>query len=147
MEKKNQLRKKRGAHPRDAKRRSVGRRPEASVSPTSGDLIKAAMKKKENVVTLARKGPALRPADLNGKSSNSPNGASRHLQGGQATAELEQAIQRYVDLYDFAPIGYVSFSRDGRIEEINLVATQLLGGPRARWIGRPFAMCVTRDDT
>jgi PAS domain S-box-containing protein len=56
--------------------------------------------------------------------------------------ELEAAIQRFVDLYDFAPIAYVSFDRAGRIEEANLVATELLGDPRDRLIGRPFAFYV-----
>src|SRR5437868_75341 len=147
MEKKNKLRKKRAAHARDVRRRAVCRRPEASGFPTSGDLIKAAMKKKENVVALARREPALLPAGINSNGNDSSNGASSESATGPGRIELEQAIQRYVDLYDFAPIGYVSFSRDGRIEEINLVATQLLGGTRARWIGRPFAMCVARDDT
>ena len=53
--------------------------------------------------------------------------------------ELEAAVQRYVDLYDFAPIAYVSFDRAGRIEEANLAATELLGEPRDRLIGRPLA--------
>ena len=30
------------------------------------------------------------------------------------------------DLYDFAPIAYVSFDRSGRIEEANLIASELL---------------------
>src|SRR6266702_4690867 len=56
--------------------------------------------------------------------------------------ELESAIQRYVDLYDFAPIAYVSFDRAGRIEEANLAATELLSEPRDLLIGRPFAFYV-----
>jgi PAS domain S-box-containing protein len=60
--------------------------------------------------------------------------------------ELEAAIQRYVDLFEFAPIPYVSFDRVGRIEEINLAAVQLLGGSRARLIGEPFALHVTKND-
>src|SRR5438034_4521727 len=56
--------------------------------------------------------------------------------------ELEAAIQRFVDLYAFAPIAYVSFDRAGRIEEANLAATELLGDPRDRLIGRPFAFYV-----
>src|SRR5438094_2785870 len=56
--------------------------------------------------------------------------------------ELEAAIQRFIDLYDFAPIAYVSFDRAGRIEEANLVATELLGDPRDLLIGRPFAFYV-----
>src|SRR5436309_6704764 len=57
-------------------------------------------------------------------------------------SELESAIQRYVDLYDFAPIAYISFDRAGRIEEANLAATELLGEPRDRLIGRPLAFYV-----
>jgi PAS domain S-box-containing protein len=60
--------------------------------------------------------------------------------------ELEAAIQRYVDLFEFAPIPYVSFDRVGRIEEINLAAVQLLGGSRGRLIGEPFALHVTKND-
>src|SRR5436190_3817967 len=60
--------------------------------------------------------------------------------------ELEAATQRFVDLYDFAPIAYVSFGRAGRIEEANLMATELLGEPRDRLIGRPFAFYVADLD-
>jgi PAS domain S-box-containing protein len=60
--------------------------------------------------------------------------------------ELEAAIQRFVDLYDFAPIAYVSFDRAGRIEEANLAATELLGQPRDLLIGRPFAFYVADLD-
>src|SRR5512132_2665370 len=60
--------------------------------------------------------------------------------------ELEAAIQRYVDLFEFAPIAYVSFDRVGRIEEINLAAVHLLGGSRARLIGEPFALHVMEKD-
>src|SRR5256714_1778614 len=61
--------------------------------------------------------------------------------------ELESAIQRYVDLYDFAPIAYVSFERAGRIEETNLAATELLGEPRDLLIGRPFAFYAADLDS
>jgi PAS domain S-box-containing protein len=60
--------------------------------------------------------------------------------------ELEAAIRRYVDLYDFAPIPYVSFDRSGRIEEANLAATELLELPRDLMIGRPFALFVSDLD-
>jgi len=61
--------------------------------------------------------------------------------------ELESAIQRYVDLYDFAPIAYVSFDRAGRVEEANLAATELLSEPRDLLIGRPFAFYVANLDS
>src|SRR6266850_2754198 len=62
-------------------------------------------------------------------------------------SELESAVQRYVDLYDFAPIAYVSFDRAGRIEEANLAATELLREPRDLLIGRPFAFYVADLDS
>src|SRR6478752_6694754 len=61
--------------------------------------------------------------------------------------ELEAAIQRYVDLFDFAPIGYISFDRVGHIEEINVAAARLLGTSRDRLMGRPFALYVPKEDS
>src|SRR5262249_9323280 len=60
--------------------------------------------------------------------------------------ELEQAIQRYMDLFDFAPIGYVTFNRSGRIEETNFSAVRLLGRSRKQLIGCTFAVCVAKED-
>ena len=98
MEKKKKPRKKRSALSRDARRRPVRRRPEASAFLTSGDVIKAAMKKKENVVALARRGPAMRPPGINGNGNDSSNGASSNLVRRPVTTELEAAVRRYVDL-------------------------------------------------
>lgn len=60
--------------------------------------------------------------------------------------QLEQAIQRYVDLYEFAPIAYVSFDRSGRIHEANLAASELLGTTRHYLIGAPFSFYVVSKD-
>ena len=65
----------------------------------------------------------------------------------QPKTELEQAIQRYVDLFEFAPIGYVTFDRVGRIEEVNFAAVRLLGRSRRQLIGITFAVCVAKEDT
>ncbi|HXO93037.1 MAG TPA: hypothetical protein VN825_02815, partial [Candidatus Acidoferrum sp.] len=64
----------------------------------------------------------------------------------QPKTELESAVQRFVDLYDFAPIAYVSFDRSGRVEEANLVASELLCESRDLLIGRPFAFYVADLD-
>ena len=45
-------------------------------------------------------------------------------------AELEHARDRYADLYDFAPIGYLSLDRAGVIVDINLAGAALLGRSR-----------------
>jgi PAS domain S-box-containing protein len=60
--------------------------------------------------------------------------------------ELEQAIQRYVALFDFAPIGYVTFDRSGRIEEVNVTAARLIGRSRRQLMGSTFGVCVAKED-
>src|ERR1700747_2293067 len=76
--------------------------------------------------------------DSNGRRDGASSARGLH----QPKTDLESAVQRYVDLYDFAPIAYVSFDRAGRIEEVNLAATELLGDSRDLMIGRPFALYV-----
>jgi PAS domain S-box-containing protein len=73
--------------------------------------------------------------------------AARAVKFTNPKTNLEAAAQRFVELYDFAPIAYVSFDRVGRIEEINFAATRLLGKSRNALVGRPFAMCVSKPDT
>jgi PAS domain S-box-containing protein len=64
----------------------------------------------------------------------------------QAQIELETSRDRYVDLYDFAPVGYLTLSRDGLIEQINLTCTALLGEERKRLQQQPFAHFVVPED-
>ncbi len=54
----------------------------------------------------------------------------------RARDELEAALERYTDLYDFAPVGYLTLARDGGIYSANLAGADLLGVPRARLLGR-----------
>ena len=57
----------------------------------------------------------------------------------QAQAELETSLTRYTELYDFAPVGYFSFDRLGKIMQVNLAGARLLGTNRSSLIGRSFA--------
>ena len=59
---------------------------------------------------------------------------------------LEESRDRYLDLYDFAPLGYVSLEQHGHIREINLAAANLLNTERSRLIGRSLAAYVTAED-
>ncbi|QQS53660.1 MAG: EAL domain-containing protein [Candidatus Competibacteraceae bacterium] len=56
--------------------------------------------------------------------------------------QLERSLERYVDLYDFAPVGYFTLTDDGTIRELNLTAATLLGQERARLIGRRLGVFV-----
>jgi len=46
-------------------------------------------------------------------------------------SELELARDRYADLYDFAPIGYLTLGRTGTITDVNLAGAALLGHHQA----------------
>jgi PAS domain S-box-containing protein len=96
------------------------------------------------------KGASHPPREFSANGAARKNGATKRSANAPVfkhpKTELEAAIQRYVDLFEFAPIPYVSFDRVGRVGEINLAAVQLLGGSRARLIGEPFALHVTKED-
>jgi signal transduction histidine kinase/CheY-like chemotaxis protein len=60
-----------------------------------------------------------------------------------ARDELEASVTRYSELYDFAPVGYVTLDARSTILEINLVGSTLLGQDRAHLVGQRFARWVT----
>ncbi len=64
----------------------------------------------------------------------------------EAQRQLEAYRDRYIDLYDFAPLGYVTLDEDGYIQEINLAGAKLLGGKRADLVGYPLTDCVVHAD-
>lgn len=59
---------------------------------------------------------------------------------------LEESRQRYVDLYDFAPISYFTFDAHGRIVDLNLTGAALLGLDRAAAVGRLFTSVAPMSD-
>jgi len=56
--------------------------------------------------------------------------------------ELEDTRNRYSDLYDFAPIGYFTFDRNGLILDVNLTGAKKLGRERAYLIKKPFSLYI-----
>jgi diguanylate cyclase (GGDEF)-like protein/PAS domain S-box-containing protein len=64
----------------------------------------------------------------------------------QAHIALEIARDRYIDLYEFAPIGYLTLTTTGIITEINLTGVALLGAERAKLINDRFANYIADED-
>ncbi|HEX7628289.1 MAG TPA: histidine kinase dimerization/phosphoacceptor domain -containing protein [Candidatus Methanoperedens sp.] len=56
--------------------------------------------------------------------------------------ELEGARNRYSDLYDFAPVGYFTFDKNGLILDVNLTGAQKLGIERSYLIKKPFSLYI-----
>jgi PAS domain S-box-containing protein len=52
--------------------------------------------------------------------------------------ETEAALERYTEIFDFAPVGYAVLAPDGIIRELNLCGAQLLGRVRVYLVGRRF---------
>lgn len=64
----------------------------------------------------------------------------------KAHVEMEEARDRYVNLYEFAPISYITLDRDGLISKINLTGSILLGVHRYQLISRRFSQYVAPLD-
>jgi len=60
--------------------------------------------------------------------------------------ELAVARDRFAELYDFAPVGYLTISDKGFILQANLTLAGLLGVERCRLIKQPFSSFVAFED-
>src|SRR5205814_262496 len=122
-----------------------GRKLRTSATLPAREFIRAAMKKTKTLPeapgVFSGNGAKEITTKAGGPVRNSAGRVFKHPK-----SELEAAIQRYVDLFEFAPIPYVSFDRVGHIEEVNRAAVELLGASRNRLIGGPFALHVTKED-
>lgn len=63
----------------------------------------------------------------------------------RSRAEREAALHQYEDLYDFAPVGYLTLEGDGTIRQINLTGSNLLGIERDKLLKRRLILFV--EDT
>ena len=61
-------------------------------------------------------------------------------------AELEAARDRFEDLYNRSPVGYITISRECLIREINLTAAALLCADRIKLVNRRFSKIVSPGD-
>jgi PAS domain S-box-containing protein len=65
----------------------------------------------------------------------------------RAQVELEASRACYFDLFDLAPVGYVTLSETRLILEANLTAVTLLNVPRTALVGRPLSRFIVKEDS
>lgn len=63
-----------------------------------------------------------------------------------ALAANAATLERYTDLYDFAPVGYLTLERAGTILAANLTVARLLGLDRSCLLGRRLAQYLAEGD-
>jgi PAS domain S-box-containing protein len=59
---------------------------------------------------------------------------------------LEESGERYFDLYDLAPVGYVTVSEEGMLLEANLAVATLMGMPRGALVRQMFSAFILKED-
>ncbi len=64
----------------------------------------------------------------------------------KAQEEIEASRSRYVDIYDFAPVGYFALDEKSVILEANLTGAKLLGTERKRLLKVPFSRFIISED-
>jgi diguanylate cyclase (GGDEF)-like protein/PAS domain S-box-containing protein len=63
----------------------------------------------------------------------------------EASISAEQALERYAELFDFAPVAYFTLVHDGTINQTNFNGQHLLGLERSKIIGRHFSQFVADE--
>ena len=64
----------------------------------------------------------------------------------EARNALEESRDRFVDFYEFSPVGYLTLTDTGMIAEINLTGAALLGEERGRLLNHRFVRFITPRD-
>jgi len=64
----------------------------------------------------------------------------------QAQAELGMERERYFDLYNLAPAGYLTLNEKGLIMEANLAAAGMLGAERSKLVNQRLSRFILKED-
>ncbi|MEP7703863.1 EAL domain-containing protein [Paraglaciecola sp. 25GB23A] len=64
----------------------------------------------------------------------------------QTQQALEESRDSYIELYEFAPVGYITLSEKGLITQINLTGVTLLGQERSKLINKSLRKLVVAAD-
>jgi PAS domain S-box-containing protein len=62
-----------------------------------------------------------------------------------AQAQLEETRDRFIELYDFAPTGYLTLDQNGVVRECNLTAAAMIGKSKAELTGITLLRLVQAD--
>jgi PAS domain S-box-containing protein len=112
----------------------------------------------DSLRTNAEKTLALHPAGSSVADGRTPDQVNHELRVHQIELEmqnealrdahlaLEESRDKYVDLYEFAPVGYLTLSENAVIEEGNLTIATLLGVERAKLIRDRFRRFIPDKD-
>ena len=57
-------------------------------------------------------------------------------------ADADAALEKFTELYDFAPVGYFTLAEDGTIQQVNLTGSSLVGVQRSRLVGKRFGLLL-----
>jgi PAS domain-containing protein len=118
--------------------------------PTLEEMPLEEMSKEELIAALraAQKNPPVdaaffdRAALVHDLEANQLELEMQNRQLRETEARLERSVRRYMDLYDFAPIVYLTLDLKGQIQEANLTAAALLRTERGSLIGKPLISFV-----
>ncbi|MEI7813909.1 MAG: diguanylate cyclase [Coriobacteriia bacterium] len=64
----------------------------------------------------------------------------------EAQLALDEQREKYFDLFDRAPVGYLTIDTNGMVTNANLTAARLLGVQRQMLVGKPFSAFVFAAD-
>ena len=64
----------------------------------------------------------------------------------RAQMALDASRARYFDLYDLAPVGYLTISESGLILEANLLACSIAGVSRGALVKQPISKLIVEED-
>ncbi|MCF7937263.1 MAG: response regulator [Spirochaetales bacterium] len=70
----------------------------------------------------------------------------QHNELTQTRNKLEDLVEKYSDLYDFAPVGYFTLDENGKINEVNLRGAKMLGTEREYIVGNSFSTYLHTED-
>jgi PAS domain S-box-containing protein len=60
-------------------------------------------------------------------------------------AKAEEALARYAELYELAPVGYLTLGLDGTIQRVNITGARLVGLDRSKLVGKRFELLVVAE--